>query len=266
MPFHACNDNVFYYEDTGGSGPAIVFSHGFLTDHELFSAQASALQDRFRCVLWDQRFHGQSTAEGGAFTIEDATTDLLSLLDLLQIQRAVLVGFSFGGWISTRFALAHPERVLALVLIDSYERMESAEERDGYLGFKELVTRQGFDPEVTGIMLKFLFGGDFDASPWVAKWRFRPPGQWAHVYDAMLTRSDIYGRLREITCPSLVLHSEHNQANPPAVSSALASELGNCEGMVLIEGSGHTAPVERPGQVNDALAGFLQRSVLVKSR
>lgn len=261
MAFCNAGHQTLYYQDSGGSGPAVVFSHGFLTDHELFTPQIEALQERYRCVCWDQRYHGQTTTDGQPFTLHDAVEDLRALLDHLNLQRATLVGFSFGGWISTRFALAYPERVQGLVIIDSYERMESEEERQGYLGFKQMVTGQGFDGQVTATLRGFLFGEDFDASYWIGKWRFRPPQQWAHVYDAMLARDDIWHRLGEIRCPSLVLHSEHNPANPPAVSRELADTLGACQGMRVITGSGHTAPLERPQQVNSELSAFLREYI-----
>lgn len=262
MPILNLGELAFYYEDTGGDKPPVVFSHGFLSDHELFAPQVAALREHFRCITWDQRYHGQTKCESQAFSISDAVADLRALLAHLQVERAALVGFSFGGWISNRFALAYPDQVAALVIVDSYERMETEEERDNYLGFKAMVTERGFDDEVSSNLLGFLFGADFDASHWVAKWRSRPPQQWAHVYDAMLSRDDIGERLADIRCPSLVLHSEFNPANPPQVARDLCRSLGNCERMSVISGSGHTAPLEAPRQVNRELDEFLTRHLL----
>jgi 3-oxoadipate enol-lactonase len=258
MPFAAVGDQSIHYV-RDGDGPAVVFSHGFLMDHEMFAPQVAALKDDWTCVRWDQRYHGQTGSDQQPFSIADAVGDLLGLLDHLGIDRAVHVGFSFGGWIAARLALAAPERVSGLVIVDSYERMEGEEERTAYRGFQQMVTGRGFDEEVTGIMRGFLFGADHDPSYWVGKWRFRAPQDWGFVYDAMLSRDDINPRLSEITCPSLVLHSEHNPANPPEVSQAYADALGNCDGMHVISGSGHTAPLERPDEVNELLRGFLQR-------
>lgn len=257
MPILHTGTQAIYYEDTGGDLPIVVFSHGFLTDHELFAPQISALRQRYRCISWDQRFHGQTLCDGQPFSITDAVEDLRALLAHLQIERATLIGFSFGGWISTRFALTFPDRVAGLVIIDSYERRETDAERASYLEFKSMITSRGFDEEVTSNLLGFLFGAGFDASHWVSKWRFRPPQQWARVYDAMLSRDDISDQLASIRCPSLVLHSEHNPANPPEVSRELCRSLGNCQRMTVIEDSGHTAPLEQPQQVNRELEDFL---------
>lgn len=262
MPFVDVAEQRIHHTLTEGPGVPLVFSHGFLMDHEMFDPQVEALGDQHPCIRWDQRFHGQTGGDGGPFSIRDAVGDLRGLLDALDVDRAVLVGFSFGGWISTRFALEEPDRVAGLVIVDSYERMESDEEREGYRGFQQMVTTRGFDAEVTDIMAGFLFGPDHDASHWVAKWRFRPPADWTHVYDAMLSRDDVTGELGSITCPSLVLHSEHNPANTPDVSQTYADALGNCDGMVVVEGSGHTSPLERPDVVTIAIRDFLDRHAL----
>ena len=57
-------------------------------------------------------------------------------------------------------------------------------------------------------------------------------------YDAMFGRNDINDRLGEITCPSIVLHGEHNPANGPEVSQELADRLGACDGLTIVPGSG----------------------------
>lgn len=257
MPFLDTNGQQIYFEDTGGSGPAIVFSHGFLMDHEMFAPQVEALSAENRCISVDMRFHGQTDSPFEPFTIWDTVHDLAAVLDHLGIQDVVLVGFSFGGWISTRFALEYPERVRGLVIIDSYERKESPDEIAAYRGFKEAIIGGGFDDQMVATMRGFLFGPDYDADRWVAKWRFRSPRCWDAVYEAMFGRDDINDRLSAITCPSVVLHGAGNPANPPAVSEDLASRLGNCAGVVLIEGSGHTSNLEQPEKVNHELGVFL---------
>jgi pimeloyl-ACP methyl ester carboxylesterase len=60
MPIASVNGQNLYYEDTGGRGPVLVFSHGLLMDHTMFAPQVQALQGRFRCISWDERGHGQT--------------------------------------------------------------------------------------------------------------------------------------------------------------------------------------------------------------
>src|SRR3984893_13871949 len=118
MPVALVNGHPLYFEDSGGSGPSVILSHGFLMDHEMFAPQVEALSGEFRMITWDQRGFG-STPAGGPFTCWDSAADVLALLDHLGIGQAVLVGMSQGGFLSLPVALTAPERVKALALIDT---------------------------------------------------------------------------------------------------------------------------------------------------
>jgi 3-oxoadipate enol-lactonase len=97
MPVAAANGIQISYTDSGGQGPAVVFSHGYLLDHTMFGRQVAALAPRYRVITSDQRGHGGTRATG-AFTYWDSAADLLGLLDQLGVERAVLAGMSQGGF------------------------------------------------------------------------------------------------------------------------------------------------------------------------
>ena len=101
MPHADVNGQRLFYEDSGGEGDVIVFSHGFLMSHAMFDAQVAALSDRWRCVAWDERGHGQTVTTPDPFTYWDSADDLLGLLDHLGVERAVLAGMSQTGSTST---------------------------------------------------------------------------------------------------------------------------------------------------------------------
>src|SRR6516162_11870150 len=116
MPVAAVNGIEISYTDSGGQGPAVVFSHGYLMDHTMFDQQVTALAPQYRVITWDQRGHG-GTRAAGPFTYWDSAADVLALLDHLGVERAVLAGMSQGGFLSLRAALTAPDRVRALMLI-----------------------------------------------------------------------------------------------------------------------------------------------------
>ena len=101
----------------------MVFSHGYLMDHAMFDRQVAALAPQYRVITWDERGHG-GTRAAGSFTYWDSAADVLALLDHLSVERAVLAGMSQGGFLSLRAALTAPDRVRALVLIDSQAGLE----------------------------------------------------------------------------------------------------------------------------------------------
>ena len=105
-------DTRIYYE-TGGSGRAVVFIHGFALNLREWDDQVKALSPHYRVVAYDRRGFGQST---GFPDPSSDPGDLKALFDTLGIRSAVLVGHSAGASIALRFALAHGDRVDALVL------------------------------------------------------------------------------------------------------------------------------------------------------
>ncbi|HYZ57647.1 MAG TPA: alpha/beta hydrolase [Streptosporangiaceae bacterium] len=96
MPKAALNGTEINYAGTGGDGPVVVLSHGFLMDQSMFAPQVKALAPEFRVLTWDQRGHGwDQSGQGGTpargpFSYWDSARDLLALLDHLGVQRAVL--------------------------------------------------------------------------------------------------------------------------------------------------------------------------------
>src|SRR5688572_14963352 len=175
MGFLDRGDARLFYEDTGGEGAAVLFSHGILMDHEMFEPQVRSLAGEFRCISWDQRGHGQSDQDG-SWTYWDSAQDLISLLDHLEIDHAFLVGMSQGGYLSLRAALLAPERVLGLGLIDTQAGPENPDMVPVYERLLEMwleAPTVELAESVADIIL-----GPADHAPWVTKWLARP-NDWA---------------------------------------------------------------------------------------
>jgi 3-oxoadipate enol-lactonase len=106
------------YDDTGGDGTAVVFTHGAGADHVMFDAQREHLAGLgYRVVVWDLRGHGLSRPAGAPFTAARALDDLLALVGHLGLDRPALVGQSLGGNLSQALVRRHPGRCRALAVI-----------------------------------------------------------------------------------------------------------------------------------------------------
>ena len=88
--------------------------HGGFLDRRSWDPQVEVLARAHRVVRYDARYHGQSTSVPGEYTSFD---DLLSVLDGLSIDRAIIMGLSLGGGTAIDFAIAYPDRVAALILV-----------------------------------------------------------------------------------------------------------------------------------------------------
>lgn len=258
MPFADVNGQHLYYEDTGGTGPAIVFSHGLMMDHEMFAPQVAAFREHYRCITWDERGHGLTASdELPPFSYYDSAEDLVSLLDYLGIQDAILAGMSQGGFLSLRCALTHPERVKALVMIDSQAGTELQEKMPVYQQMIETFVKQGLTPELGGAIAYIILGKNVEqAGVWQEKWRGFTPVNILGTFQALTSRDDITERLPEIDKPTLIIHGDADVAIPLERAKVMAEKLPNAQ-LAVIEGAGHAANLSHPGSVNEVLGIFL---------
>ncbi len=254
MPTAALNGTEIAYWDSGGDGPAVVLSHGFLMDHTYFDPQLAALVPEFRVITWDQRGFGATRAPG-SFSFWDSASDLLALLDHLGVRRAVLGGMSQGGFVSQRAALLAPERVKALILIDTQAGLEPAEAAESYEQLQVIWLEQGPAP-VQDLVASIILGpGQWDG--WFAKWAAQDPAQLRLAFQCLMDRDDLTGRLGDIRCPALVVHGTSDAAIPTARAEALRDGLGGEAALVLVDGAGHASSLTHSAQVNPRLLGFL---------
>ncbi len=248
------NGTSIYFEDSGGSGPAVILSHGFLMDHSMFDAQVAALKNTHRVITWDERGFG-ATKPVGPFTYWDSADDALALLDHLGIAQAFVGGMSQGGFISLRVALRAPSRVLGLILIDTQAGGEDAASVEGYEGMRAVWLEHG--PAPVQDIIKGLILGPGEWKEWTDKWAALDRNNFSLAFDCLIHRDDITARLGEITAPALIVHGTADQAIPVAKAETMRSGLAGSTSMCLVDGAAHAPNVTHPDVVNPAIVEFL---------
>ena len=106
------------YLDWGGDGPPVVALHGLASSAHWYDIVAPLLRDQYRIFAPDQRGHGQTTQATTGYDWETLTTDVTGFMDHLGLDRAAVLGHSWGGNVATNLAARRPERVSQLVMID----------------------------------------------------------------------------------------------------------------------------------------------------
>jgi pimeloyl-ACP methyl ester carboxylesterase len=259
MPFASVNGQQLYFEDTAGNGPVVVFSHGNLMNSQMWAPQVEALRGEFRCVVWDERLHGRTKDDGGLHTYWDSADDLLALLDYLGVEQASLVGHSQGGFLSLRAALRAPDRVKALVLIDTAAVAWPREVLAQMSGMRDRF-RDGGPDTVAPVLLDTLLGKPEIHGHWLQAWREQPRQRLADAVTVLMGADDISARLGEITQPTLIVHGEADQSIPLALGQMLRDRLPGASDLIAIPAAGHTPSLTHPDQVNGPLAAFLRHS------
>lgn len=101
-----------------GEGPLVLAVHGITSNHRSWGVVAAALAGQVTLVAPDQRGRGRSNELPGPYGIADLAEDLAAVLDHLGAESAVVAGHSMGGFVAASFAVRHPDRAKALVLVD----------------------------------------------------------------------------------------------------------------------------------------------------
>lgn len=252
------------YDDVG-DGEAVVLLHAGIADRRMWRGQVEALAGRRRVVSLDLRGYGESELPVAAFAHHD---DVVGLLNGLGVERAALVGCSYGGAIAIDTALAHPDRVSALALFGS--AVSGYEWSDEVNDLWEAVAG---DPD----------GQDVDATA-EAEVRFWVVGPGRQPEDVDRTLLDFaremdrralaaeaalsevtvreldppaIGRLGEIGVPVLVGAGAADVPDISRLADLIATAVPAGRRLPDVPDAGHLLPLERPGPVNEALLAFL---------
>lgn len=102
-----------------GHGPALVLLHGFSYDSRAWRTQIEALSDQFTVVAWDAPGAGQSSDPPDTFGISDWADCLDAFLAAIKVEKAQILGLSWGGILAQEFYRRYPRRVLSLILADT---------------------------------------------------------------------------------------------------------------------------------------------------
>lgn len=243
-----------YYEVHGTKGPVILLSHGYSATSAMWEGQIAALTRNHRLVLWDMRGHGQSDyPEDPSLYSEEATVaDMAAILDAVGAEKAIVGGLSLGGYMSLAFHEAHPERVIALLIIDTGPGFRKDEAREAWnanaLRTAERFERDGLSP------LKSL-------TPEMATSRHRSAEGLARAGRGMLTQRDahVINALPSIRVPSLVIVGAKDT---PFLAAAdyMAAKIPGARKVVIAD-AGHASNIDQPAAFNEAVIDFLKRSV-----
>lgn len=259
MPTMNVGGQTLFYEDTGGNGPVVVFSHGLLMDRTMFAPQIAALSQNYRVISWDERGHGKTGDATAPFSYYDSAADITGLLQGLSIPSAVFAGMSQGGYLSLRAALRYPQMVAGLVLMDTQARPENPETLPHYTQLITAWVNNGLDEQTAATIEHIILGDGYANAPaWKAKWKQVTPSNLLQIFNTLVTRDDISGSLSQIKVPALVIHGDADNAIPLAHAEEMANRLPQAE-LKVIPGGGHAANLTHAALVTPLIEAFLKR-------
>ena len=271
MPYVRTRLGRLYFEERSAArrprDPVMVLMSSVLFDGRMWKRQVEPLSALGRVVVLDGPGHGRSEAPP-RFSLEDQADSLLDVFAELAIERAVLIGLSWGGMVGMRAALQHAERVAALVLIDTSADAEPTPNRVRYRLLAAFARRFGLSPQMTDreAAPKFFSAGFRNEHPEAVEGFMRAArgfdreGLARAALAVLVKRTSVVDKLSRIHQPTLVMCGSADNATPLAQSETIAQRIPGAK-LVVLEGAGHISVVEQPERANDAMVSFLRATV-----
>ena len=261
MPTVHANDIDIAYKDQGSGDTPIVLVHGFPLDKRMWEPQIQALSGEFRIITPDLRGHGESQITPGPYTMDLLADDLKGFLDALNLQQVVLGGFSMGGYVAFSFYRKYPERVNALMLLDTRPQPDSEDAQKGREDMAQLAEREGASPIAERLIPRLLspdtVANRQDVVDTVRTMITECPVEGiAGDLRGMALREDSSDLLSKISVPTLIVVGDQDAITPPAESHMMASIISDAT-VVEIAGAGHLSNLENPHDFSHAIHDFL---------
>ena len=244
-----------------GDGPAVLLVHGFPLDRSLWKHVLATLTG-WKRIVPDLRGFGLSDAPESGYSMTAYAEDLVALLDVLRIDRAVVCGLSMGGYIAFELLRRHPDRVSGLILMNTRAGADTPEGRADRDAAIARVHRDGPAFLADTMMPKLLAPSSLAAMPDVVRQveemvRRATPSGVAGALVAMRDRPDSSAMLDTIARPTLVVAGSDDQLIPVSEARAMANAIPEAH-LAIIPAAGHLTPLEQPVGTSRVLREFLE--------
>ncbi|HEY8042440.1 MAG TPA: alpha/beta fold hydrolase [Polyangiaceae bacterium] len=268
MPYVRTRLGRWFYEERGharkASDAAVVMWPSLLFDGGMWRNQVEPLSALGRVVVFDGPGHGKSEVPP-PFTLEDNADAMLDAFGELRVDRAVVVGLSWGGMLGMRMALQHPSRVRALALFDTSAEAEDRARAVKYRLFVSVARRFGMPPSLLDTQIApimFCERTRRERPELVERFvravnGFPREGTARAALAVVVHRKDILARLDAITVPTLVACGRDDRATEPVHSERLAARIAGAR-LEWIDRAGHVSALEQPEAVNEVLVPFVR--------
>jgi pimeloyl-ACP methyl ester carboxylesterase len=244
------NDGVEIYYEVHGEGPVILLTHGLCATSRMWAGQIDVLSKAHKLVLWDLRGHGRSDypEDQNAYTEAATVSDMAAILDSVGAETAIVGGLSVGGYMSLAFHRVHPERVRALLIIDTGPGFRNDEAREAW----NAVSIQSAERlEKEGLAYLAARTAEMRTS------HHRNAEGLAKASRGIATHKDpsVINSLPTITVPTLVLVGADDTGFINA-TNYMAAKIPDAE-KVVIPNAGHAVNLDQPEVFNKTVVEFL---------
>ena len=259
MPKFISNDAEINYQTFGdASQPAIIFSNSLGTQLNMWQPQISFFEKKFYVICYDTRGHGASSAPQGPYSIEQLGTNVVHLLDHLNIETASFCGISMGGLTGQWLAIHHPERFNHVIVCNTAAKIG---QEQAWNDRAQLVREQGLKPIAETAASRWFTEPFIRSNTAIVESLSNDlgagsPEGYASCCEA-LAKADVREQLKNITIPTLVVAGQKDPVTTVADAQYIINHVRSSS---LFEiNASHISNIEQPKAFNQAIFSFLQQ-------
>jgi 3-oxoadipate enol-lactonase len=250
------NQIQYHYEDRG-QGLPVVFLHGYPLSGAIWQPVFELLDGSYRLIAPDLRGHGSTQAPPGVYSMELIASDVTALMDILGIEKAVMVGHSMGGYAAMAFARLYPARLAGLGLIATRAGADTPEVRSDRLGTAQEVLQKGVESVADSMPARLTAVPALIASVSELILQMEPQGI-AGALRGMAERADSMAILKTLQVPAMVIAGDRDRIVPLEEARQMAALIPDCR-LVTVSGAGHLPMLENAEETAVAIKGLLSR-------
>ena len=257
MPTFTSQDAEINYQTFGdASHPAIVFSNSLGTKYSMWQPQIDALQKDYYVVCYDTRGHGASSAPKGPYSIEQLGTDVIRLLDHLNIKMASFCGISMGGLTGQWLAIHHPDRFNHVIVCNTAAKIGQAQ---AWNERAALVREQGLKPIADTAATRWFTEPFIQSNTAIVQSLSNDlgagsPEGYASCCEA-LAKADVREELASIQVPVLIIAGQQDPVTTVEDGQYMLDRISNAQ---LFEiNASHISNIEQPEAFNQAVLNFI---------
>jgi pimeloyl-ACP methyl ester carboxylesterase len=249
------------YRDEG-SGLPVIFIHAFPLNQTMWDDQVAALRNQCRTITLDLRGFGHSDAPAGPYAMDQMAADIRALMSFLNVDQAVIVGLSMGGYIALAFYRNYPDAVRAMVLADTRASADTHEARRRRIKSAAKAEKEGIRAIAEDMVPLLLGHTTIETRPSIVE-RVREiiqansPHGIAGAQRGMAARRDSTYILPGIDFPVLIIVGSEDELTPPEEAESLRGGIPGAR-LCVIGNAGHLSNLEQPQHFNAELIEFIE--------
>jgi 3-oxoadipate enol-lactonase len=263
--FAKTKDGLNVYSEVFGPAEAadtIVFLNGLTQSTIAWAFMTPAFKTRYRIVLLDFIFQGQSDKTGEWRDFDKHASDVNAVLEQLSIDKVILAGISYGSLVAQHFALLYPQKLKGLVLLSTFAHKTPYYEAIE-LGWWRALELGGYNL-MLDVMLPSVLSEDYFKNPVIPISRLKNARKDINenteaifkLMRATKERKDFRKRLKKVSCPTLIIQGEKDMLFPPHLAEEVHKSIAGSK-LVIIPGAGHTLNLEHVPEVCGEIIAFI---------